>query len=132
MHADISGLRETARNIDHYRRDNGFCREVVALDPDTGRAIVTVRFYQPGSVAYCCLWVYAARYGRPDGWGYGKAGGYGYHKPSAALQDAVSDARVFLSERVDGLGDDAAVAAVTAIALAASGLPRVILHTAHP
>lgn len=50
MHADVSGLRETTRNIDRYRRESGFHREIVALDPADGRPIVTVRTYAPGTV----------------------------------------------------------------------------------
>lgn len=132
MEADFSGLRETARNIDHYRRDGGFKSEIVALDPADGREIVTARFYRPGTVAYCCVWIRATRYGVGDGRGYGKAGGYGYHKESAALAEALSDAGVKVSEETEGRGEDAMLAAVEAVALAVSGLPRVIVHKAHP
>lgn len=126
--ADVSKLRETSRNMDSYRKENGFYREVTALDPATGRAVVTARIYFPGSVAYCALWVFGGAYGR----GLGKAGGYGYHKPSAALSEAVSDAGIKLSQSINGVGDGVMIDAVEAIARAVTGKRRFIVHTAHP
>lgn len=130
MKVDVSGLRETPRNIRSYRKESGgLYRELVALDPATGYPVVTARVYFPGSVAYCCLWVTnrSDRYGR----GCGKAGGGGYHKPSAALADAIHDAGIRLSESINGVGDSAMESAVLAIARAVTGKRRFILHTAH-
>lgn len=126
MKADISGLRETEKS--YARRDNGFWREIAAIDPATGRAVVTARFYWPGSIAYCALWINGpGKWGR----GNGKAGGYGYHKESAALAAAISDAGIALSERIDGRGDSVMTDACEAIARAVTGKRRVIVHVAH-
>lgn len=130
MKADLTKLTETKRNIEHYRREAGFSNELSALDPATGRAIVTARIYQPGTTAYCVLWVWGDKrqgYGR----GLGKAGGYGYHKASAALSEAALDAGVKLSDAISGHGSGAMRDAVEAIAKAASGKRRLIIHEAH-
>lgn len=136
MRANIDNIRETDRDV---RRDNGFDREIAVLDRD-GKPVVIARIYQPGTVAYCSLWINGAgRYGR----GQGKAGGYGYHKPSAALADAISDAGVTLTGDVygraktdkrcsiSGVGDSAMTEACEAIARALTGKRRFIVHVAH-
>lgn len=134
--ADLSAMRETSRNA---RRDTGFVQEIAAICPATGRAIVTARIYQPGTVAHCSLWIHGASYGR----GQGKAGGYGYHKASAALAEAIRDAGIVLHgdvygrkrtrdiASIGGVGDSAMVDAIEAIARAASGKRRIIIHRAH-
>lgn len=127
MKADVSGLRETAKN---GRRETGFHREIAVLDPATGRAIVTARIYYPGTVARCALWVSGSdRYGR----GAGSAGGGGYHKQSAALADAIRDAGIKLDQSISGVGDSAMERACEAIARAVTGRPRArfIVHVAH-
>ena len=141
LKADVTGLRETSRNMDSYRKESGFYREIAALDPATGRAVVTARIYIPGSTSYCAIWISGPdAYGR----GLGKAGGYGYHKPSAALAEAIRDAGVILRgdiygrEKINrpadigGVGDSVMVEAVEAIARAVTGKRRFIVHTAHP
>lgn len=65
---------------------NGELREVVVARCYMGRS-------SSASVVYCSLWVHA---GELHCSGKGSAGGYGYHKPSAALQDAISSAGVEL------------------------------------
>jgi hypothetical protein len=50
--------------------------------------------------------------------GYGKAGGYGYHKPSAALQAAITSAGITLAEPIEGCGEQAMEEALRAIAIA--------------
>lgn len=136
--ANISAARETSKDMP---RKDSLNQEIAIIDPASGRAIVTCRIYIPGSVAYCALWISA-----PDCYarGAGKAGGYGYHKPSAALQSAISDAGITLHGDVygreshkrrayiDGVGDSAMVEALEAIARAATGKRRFIVHKAHP
>lgn len=126
MKADVTGLRETKKT--YARRNTGFDREIAALDPATGRAVVTVRIYWPASTAYCALWI-----GAGDKWGRGqrKAGGYGYHKPSAAMAEAIRDAGIKLSQSISGVGYDAMEKACEAIARAVTGKRRFIIHTAH-
>lgn len=124
--ANVSGIRETEKT--YGRRENGFYREVAAIDPATGAAVVTARFYYPGATCYCALWLSGGgKYGR----GNGKAGGGGYHKPSVALANAIVDAGIALSQSINGVGDTAMTDAVDAIARAMTGKRRFIIHTAH-
>lgn len=128
MKADISNLKQSSRNTDNYRRKNGFCCEIAAICPKTGRVIVTARFYYPATVAYCVVWIHGEK---GHGRGCGKAGGYGYHKESAALAGALSDAGVFLSEHISGRGDRCMTEAVEAVARAATGKRKFIIHEAN-
>lgn len=140
MKANITALRSTTRELTG-RKSGSLNREIVVLDPATGRAIVTARIYWPGQTAYCALWIsHEQRYGS----GQGKAGGYGYHKPSAALAQAISDAGVTLTgdvygrnkrsnapASISGVGDSAMTEACEAIARAVTGKRRFITHVAH-
>ena len=115
-------------DVRKYRRESHFYREIVALDPRDGSAIVTARIYATNSVAYACIWIHA-----PDCHtrGGGKAGGYGYHRPSAALADAMCNAGVTLSESISGCGESAMRDAVLATARAATGRRKFFIHEAH-
>jgi hypothetical protein len=137
LKANLSAMRETARDT---RRDTGFVAEHAAIDPATGRAVVIVRIYQPGTVAYCSLWIHGRTgYGR----GQGQAGGGGYHKASAAMAAAIEDAGIVLTgdvygrkrsndvARIGGVGESAMLEALQAIARAATGKHRLIIHSAH-
>jgi hypothetical protein len=139
LKANLSAMRETARDT---RRDTGFVAEHAAIDPATGRAVVIVRIYQPGTVAYCSLWIHG-RTGH--GRGQGQAGGGGYHKASAAMAAAIEDAGIVLTgdvygrdkgksrtvAHIGGVGESAMIAALEAIARAATGKRRLIIHSAH-
>jgi len=142
LRANLSAMRETERNA---RRDSGFIAEHAAIDPATGRAVVIVRIYQPGTVAYCSLWIYARTPCTSYGRGQGQAGGYGYHKASAAMAAAIEDAGIVLTgdvygrdkgksrtvAHIGGVGESAMIAALEAIARAATGKRRLIIHSAH-
>ena len=132
MKANIQFLTESTRNIDSYRRSKrrlkGFCREIAAICPSTGRVVVTARFYYPTSVAYCCVWIHGEN---KPGTGRGKAGGYGYHKESAALADALGDAGVILDESISGHGNRAMIDAIEAVARAVTGKRKFIIYEAH-
>jgi len=127
MKADLTNSRQSD-NIRKARKENHFYREVSAIDPKTGAAVVIARFYWPASVCYSCVWVHSlgihAR-------GAGKAGGGGYHIASAAFSAALDDAGITLSEDVGGRGDRAIEDAVEAIARAATGKRKFIVHTSH-
>lgn len=123
--------RESTKNNTSYRRERGFAREMSIIDPKTGDAVVTARFYWPGDVAYCCVWVHGWAVGKPSGQGYGKAGGYGYHKESAALESALRDAGITFSQGIAGRGDSAMRAAFQALA-ACLEIVNPIFHEAHP
>lgn len=126
MKANLTNSR-SSDNIRKARKEDHFYREVTALDPKTGRAVVIARFYWPSSVCYSCVWVHGKTHPR----GAGSAGGGGYHKASAAFAGALSDAGITLSEDVGGRGDRAIEDAVEAIARAATGKRKFIIHTSH-
>ena len=110
------------------RKEDHLNREYAAIDPKTGRAVVTLRTYYPGTVAHACVWIHAdpvhAR-------GSGRAGGGGYCKESAAAGAALADAGVTLSESIAGRGLRAIEDGVLAAARAATGRRKFFVHVAH-
>ena len=127
MKANLKNIRESDR-ISGHRKEKGFDNQISIIDPKDGSQIVIARFYWTNSRAYCCLWVYGdSVYGS----GAGRAGGGGYHKESAALDSAISDAGIELSENISGRGDVAACAALIAIAKAATGKRKLFTVRAH-
>lgn len=126
MKANLKNSRQSD-NIAKARKENAFYREVTALDPKSGRPVVIARFYWPATVCYSCVWVHGNVHSR----GAGKASGYGYHKASAAFSAALNDAGIILSEDIAGHGDRAIEDAVEAIARAATGKRKFIIHTSH-
>lgn len=126
MKADLSNSLSSDA-IHKSRKEHHFYREVAAIDPKSGRAVVIARFYWPNQVCYSCLWIHGATHPR----GAGKAGGGGYHKASAAFSAAIEDAGITLSEDIAGRGDQAIESAIEAIARAATGKRKFIIHTAH-
>ena len=117
-----------ADNVASYRKENALSREIAAIDPKTGRAVVTLRTYYPNQTAYACVWVHA---GDIHARGAGKAGGGGYCKESAAADSALAAAGVTLSESVSGRGLRAVEEAVLAAARAATGKRKFLVHVAH-
>lgn len=133
MVATISG-RACKYSSSHRKERGGFIGEYAALVPcayraDEMRAAVTLRLYWPGDVA-CYAYVWANNDTLSVN-GSGKAGGYGYCKKSAAAGAAIRNAGFDLSERIDGVGEDAIRRAVLAVA-AALGYPEARLHVSHP
>ena len=124
--ANTSNLRESDK-VARYRKDTLHSGYKI-LDPATGETIVDARVYWPGSVAYACVWVFGdSVYGS----GAGKAGGGGYCKESAAIDAAIRDAGVTLSESVDGSGVRAAEDALQAVARAVTGKRKFYLVRCH-
>ena len=90
---------------------------------------VTARWYMSrsgdgASPVYCSLWVRCSPYYVS---GRGVAKGYGYHKASAAFQEACDSAGIWLSQPVDGRGNDMVREAMFTIG-AALGFERTELH----
>ena len=90
---------------------------------------VTVHWYMSrsgdgASPVYCSLWVRCSPYYVS---GRGVAKGYGYHKASAAFQEACDSAGIWLSQPVDGRGNDMVREAMFTIG-AALGFERTELH----
>lgn len=131
MKANITKLRRSDR-VGMHRKEKGFCRQISILDPADGAAIVTARLYWPGrdggSTCYACVWINARD---AHGAGGGKAGGYGYHKESAAIEAALTDAGVALSENIGGVGDSAVSAALEAVAAAVTRKHKFFRVEAH-
>lgn len=130
MQFNLDNLRDGFKPS--QRKERGFYRQLSALDPRDGSAIVTARFYWPGrdgaSNCYCCVWIHGDK---AHGSGSGKAGGYGYHKESAALLDALNAAGAYIDTDIAGRGDGAMRDAVKALALKVTGKRKVFLHEAH-
>lgn len=63
--------------------------------------------------------------------GSGSAGGYGYHRPSAAVQEAATNAGFKFTRAFDGVGDSAVEEAVLAMAKAL-GHRKARLFVTHP
>lgn len=122
--------RVDSRDIDHYRRDASFWKEIALIDLDRGISAAEARFYGSGNVVYCVLWVRGYDYDQPAARGYGKAGGYGYHKPSAALAAAFEAAGITLSDDIGGRGDGVMFDAMKALG-DHLGIKRSLVHTAH-
>lgn len=114
--------------VTSHRKENAFWKQLTLLDPKTGRSIINARFYQPGTVCYCCLWVSG---GEHYGSGAGRAGGGGYHKPSAALSEALRDAGVTLNDPISGYGDSHMWDALEALGRALTGKRKFFRVEAH-
>ena len=133
-------------NAVNYSRDKETIRQYTLVDKKTERVVVDCRVYmgrsRNASTVYAAVWVNISAAKKPDAWLYGEtsgrgfASGYGYHKGSAAIGDAISSAGIELygspytntqGDKVDmkkrahigGCGDEAARAALLAIAYAA-------------
>ncbi len=97
----------------NYRKDN-LDRQLsgVAVVDGKIKEAVTVRIYHTDSRSYCAAWVYRNG-GSMNGTAY--AGGYGYHRASAAMEQALYNAGVDLSDSISGCGDSMMTEAVKAI-----------------
>ena len=92
-------------------------------------APITARIYHNStrSKNTACLWIH---HGGLHANGSGEAGGYGYHRPSEALEQAITNAGFTLSESIGGVGEQAMEQALLAIA-ECIGVVRPIIHRAH-
>lgn len=100
----------------NFRKDNGFSGSFELLAVYKGQLVEigSLRTYSPGTVSYACLWIYDRKTDTHVS-GTGNAGGYGYHKRSAAADEAIDNAGIVLSRRIDGAGDNAIKNALHAI-----------------
>lgn len=73
------------------------------------------RFYVTGSRTYCCVWLHTKDCHVSGG---GFAAGGGYHRASAALEEALNDAGITLSQSIHGVGASAMSEAFEAVAIA--------------
>jgi hypothetical protein len=132
-------LKHTSHDgkITQHRKENHFTSEYAVLVHETREAYtregctmrspIIARIYHTANTAYACIWVHNEPIHISGG---GKAGGYGYHKASAALQGALDDAGVQLSESINGRGEQAMRDALTATARAL-GLSGFHIHYSH-
>lgn len=143
MKATIIDRTENNGKIEQNRKEKHFQTEYVILVNDKTvsnynganlmRSIVTARIYATNAANYACIWIQApTRKNHKSVYinGGGKANGYGYHRSSAALQAAINNAGVELSESIDGRGDGAMQEAMISIAQAL-GYEEFHLHIAH-
>jgi hypothetical protein len=96
-----------------HRKDKRFQEGFLFVEQESLDVKIDVRIYGTQSRNYCCLWVRGA-----GAWnsGSGYAGGWGYHRPSAAMQNALTAAGITLDEAIDGRGESSMEAAIMAIA----------------
>ena len=124
MTADVSAMRETMRNCATIRnRELIHAYKVLDADEPTvngyASAYIDARLYMGRSrnaeYIYAIVWIN----GRDTyGHGIGSAGGYGYDKSSAAVGEAIDDAGIKLSARINGVGETAIREALLAVASA--------------
>ena len=137
----MKAIFDQQKHLDNAKNMNGekelVQRIVVIDDAGSKQTIVDCRLYmgrsRNASTVYCSIWA-NGHINNERVWitGHGKAGGYGYHKPSAAMQNAITAAGLTLTDDngdsmpIYGRGDEAMYAAAIAIA-AAFGFDDVIL-----
>ncbi|MDK3074095.1 hypothetical protein QO034_13315 [Sedimentitalea sp. JM2-8] len=104
---------QSTDGIHKYRKDGKLDCQWSLVDLNTGREIVIVRTYWPGSTCYACVWTHD-----PLGYGGGggRAGGGGYCKQSAAVADALGAAGFKFDSAIAGVGMTAIDDALKAIA----------------
>ena len=137
----MKAIFDQAKAQDNAKNMNGekelVQRIVVVDDAGSKQQIVDCRLYmgrsRNASAVYCSIWANGQTNNERVGInGRGKAGGYGYHKPSAAMQSAITAAGFTLTDDnvdimpIDGRGDSAMHDAAIAIA-AVLGYNDVIL-----
>lgn len=91
--------------------------------------VIECRIYGTGTANTACLWITSSAIGKRRELyvnGSGKATGYGYHRPSAAVQDAVTNAGITIAQPIDGVGDSAIETLLLAIGRAL-GIKRPVL-----
>lgn len=116
-------LADYKEKFNTRHRKEGACylevRKIVTIDPTEknprhrAHVPVELRLYGTGRTNTACLWI---NHNDTHRHASGSAGGYGYHRPSAAAQEAIENAGIKLSKRIDGVGDDAIDEALGAIA----------------
>lgn len=114
MKANIQNLRYGDK-VASNRKENHFSHQYSVCAVRKGKIahVLEARVYSTQAKNYACIWIHAGdeKYGS----GGGNAGGYGYHRPSAAMQEALADAGVKLSEDIGGRGDSAMESALIAV-----------------
>jgi len=127
MQATIKNLKDASIGAKRDRLSNSFYKELAVIHPDLD-AVARFRFYGNGSTIHCIAWL-----GCKDNWGsgYAKAGGYGYCKESAAMEDAIRQAGVTMSETWGGAGESKMREAAKAVGAALSGKRKFYLHWAY-
>jgi hypothetical protein len=102
-----------------HRKENHFNKEYMAICPDTGNKIVTLKTYATNSRHYAAVWFGGKINGtRYSNYGTGWAGGGGYCRESAAAGSAIQSAHVALNNDIHGRGTSEIRGAVLAIAAA--------------
>lgn len=123
--AKLSLIKNHTGKIIQNRKEKHFYSEYAIIEQN--HAFIVVRFYATKVTTYCCAWINDAGTNTYVSGG-GKAGGGGYHKASAALESALLDAGIELSNSISG--DSAMESALKAVANAL-GYQNYYLHIAH-
>jgi hypothetical protein len=135
MTANITLARQ-GQAVGKNRKEKGFTRAMLlqTIIQNRGGSMsieptIEARFYQPGqSTCYCCVWIHHAGQYFTGG---GRASGHGFHHPSTALENALNDAGITLSQSIDGAGEGAMSDALAAVG-GALGLDNMHILCVHP
>lgn len=114
-HIKSKTLESIGYNMNHkHRRNNGFFKAYKLLViGEQIKEVVDVRFYQPASQVYCCIWINDSSKGI-HGNGSGVAGGWGYDRPSEAFEKSLKSMGIDC-RYVSGAGDSAVEDAIKEI-----------------
>jgi len=102
--------------LDSYRKEKHFYRQYTGIN-DSLREIIIMKIYATAGTSYACFWIEDKEHGIFSSGG-GKSGGkgsMGNHKASAAAQNAINAAGIFLDHGIDTYGDGAIKHAMSAI-----------------
>ncbi len=87
-----------------HRKENNLMESYLVIDCTNKKVLIDCRLYMPGSTnVYCCLWTHFENDHRSAS---GQAGGGGYHKPSAAVEYALTSMG-YQGEDIAGRGNEA-------------------------
>ena len=128
MNINISNLSKSDKIGSKRDRISDHFYKELSIIQSANNTPCRFRLYCSGSVIHCIAWI-AGR--EVYGSGYGKAGGYGYCKESAAMQHAIDNAGITMSEPIHGRGDSLMRSAALGIAKAVTGKRKFHLHIAH-
>jgi len=136
MKAKHNPAHPTKYNRSHRKENGGFMGEYTVIDlspprhPPQANAPIFARVYHNTSKSAntVCMWVaHKDLYIHASG----EAKGYGFHRPSEALENAITNAGFTLSEPIGGVGEGAMENALLAIAKCI-GVKRPAIHRSHP
>ena len=121
MKATFATVKPAESKVASNRKESNFLSSLILIAPQTDKAdkfrpvakeVAEVRIYGTQAKNYACIWIHAKGKYYSGG---GNAGGYGYHRPSAAMESALANAGITLSDSISGVGESGMESALLAI-----------------